>query len=143
MGFSSVFFSSTFLEWRKGPFYWKNKHVSLKSQKLLKISSVIQSCIQFLYAPSIMHTISVCTIMILSFRTDRSRQTVDPDQTAPKEQSDQGLHCLPFRLLIRVYTVCHSVYIFWAHCSVLKLYSSSFRIVTASFSDVQIFRSLW
>ena len=20
----------------------------------------------------------------------------DPDQTAPKEQSDQGLHCLPF-----------------------------------------------
>ena len=22
--------------------------------------------------------------------------SVDPDQTAPKEQSDQGLHCLPF-----------------------------------------------
>ena len=22
--------------------------------------------------------------------------SADPDQTAPKEQSDQGLHCLPF-----------------------------------------------
>ena len=22
----------------------------------------------------------------------------DPDQTTPKDQSDQGLHCLPFRL---------------------------------------------
>ena len=29
---------------------------------------------------------------------DRSLLTnsVDPDQTAPKEQSDQGLHCLPY-----------------------------------------------
>ena len=24
--------------------------------------------------------------------------SVDPDQTAPKEQFDQGLHCLPFSL---------------------------------------------
>ena len=24
----------------------------------------------------------------------------DPDQTAPKEQSDQGLHCLPFHLVL-------------------------------------------
>ena len=31
---------------------------------------------------------------------DRQVRTnsVDPDQTAPSEQSDQGLHCLPFRL---------------------------------------------
>ena len=34
------------------------------------------------------------TIMILSFRTDRSGQTVRPRE----EQSDQGLHCLQFRL---------------------------------------------
>ena len=34
-----------------------------------------------------------CIIMNLIFRTERSEQTrVDPDQ----EQSDQGLHCLPF-----------------------------------------------
>ena len=25
--------------------------------------------------------------------------SADPDQTAPKEQSDQGLHCLPFHKL--------------------------------------------
>ena len=30
------------------------------------------------------------TVMILRFRTDRSEQT--------EQQSDQGLHCLPFRL---------------------------------------------
>ena len=35
------------------------------------------------------------TVMFLSFRTGRFRQTVlDPDQT----QSDQGLHCLQFPL---------------------------------------------
>ena len=34
------------------------------------------------------------TVMILSFQTDRTGQTVDPDQTAP----DQGLWCLTFHL---------------------------------------------
>ena len=33
------------------------------------------------------------------FQTDRSwANSVDPDQTAPEEQSDQGLHCLQFPL---------------------------------------------
>ena len=32
------------------------------------------------------------TVMILSFRTGR------PGQTVLEEQSDQGIHCLPFRL---------------------------------------------
>ena len=27
--------------------------------------------------------------------------SADPDQTAPREQSDQGLHCLPFCLHLR------------------------------------------
>ena len=33
---------------------------------------------------------------------DRSgaANSADPDQTAPKEQSDQGLHCLIFRQLL-------------------------------------------
>ena len=35
------------------------------------------------------------TVMFLSFRTDRSGQTM---QTQFRLQSDQGLHCLPFRL---------------------------------------------
>ena len=33
----------------------------------------------------------VCTVIILSFRTDRSGQTVQTD-----EQSDQAVHCLRF-----------------------------------------------
>ena len=37
----------------------------------------------------------ICTVMILSFRTEMPGQTV---QTQIEEQSDQGLHCLPFHL---------------------------------------------
>ena len=41
----------------------------------------------------------VYTIMILSFRTDRSEQTVQTQiRLLLEEQSDQGLHCLQFRL---------------------------------------------
>ena len=39
------------------------------------------------------------TVMILSFRTDRSGQTVQTQiRLLLEEQSDQGLHCLPFCL---------------------------------------------
>ena len=39
------------------------------------------------------------TIMILSFRTDMPGQTVQTQiRMFLEEQSDQGLHCLPFRL---------------------------------------------
>ena len=39
------------------------------------------------------------TIMILSFRTDRSGQTVQTQiRLLLEEQSDQGLHCLLFHL---------------------------------------------
>ena len=39
------------------------------------------------------------TVMILSFWTDRPGQTVQTQiRLLQKEQSDQGLHCLPFRL---------------------------------------------
>ena len=41
------------------------------------------------------------TVNVLNFCTPVSDKvacvnSADPDQTAPKEQSDQGLHCLPF-----------------------------------------------
>ena len=36
------------------------------------------------------------TVMILGFRTDRPGQTLQTQ--IREEQSDQGLHCLPFRL---------------------------------------------
>ena len=39
-----------------------------------------------------------CTVMILSFRTDMPGQTVQTKIRLLQEQSDQGLHCLPFRL---------------------------------------------
>ena len=39
------------------------------------------------------------TVMILSFRTDRSRQTVQTQiRLLLEDQSDQGLHCLQFHL---------------------------------------------
>ena len=39
------------------------------------------------------------TVMILSFRTDVPGQTVQTQtRLLLEEQSDQGLHCLPFRL---------------------------------------------
>ena len=39
------------------------------------------------------------TVMIVSFRTDRPGQTVQTQiRLLLEEQSDQGLHCLPFRL---------------------------------------------
>ena len=41
----------------------------------------------------------IFTVMILSFWTDMPRQTVQTQiRLLPEEQSDQGLHCLPFRL---------------------------------------------
>ena len=43
--------------------------------------------------------VNLATIMTLSFRTDRSGQTVQTQiRLLLVEQSDQGLHCLLFRL---------------------------------------------
>ena len=57
--------------------------------------------------------------------SEKSLNSVEPDQTV---QSDQ------------VYTVCHSVCIFWAHYSDIKPNCSTFRIITANFSGFRIFR---
>ena len=43
--------------------------------------------------------VDLSTVMILSFRTDRFGQTVQTQiRLLLEEQSDQGLHCLQFRL---------------------------------------------
>ena len=55
--------------------------------------------------------------------------SVDPDQTAP-------------RSLIRVYTVCNSLCIFWMHYSTEKSYCSTFRVITANFRVSEILRFL-
>ena len=43
--------------------------------------------------------------------------------------------------LIRVYTVCHSVCIFWTHNSMENPYWSKFWIIRVNFPGVHIFRS--
>ena len=60
------------------------------------------------------------TIIFLSFRTDRSGQT----------QSS----------LIRVYTVCNFLCIFWMHYSKETPSCSTFRVITTNFLGVRIFR---
>ena len=47
------------------------------------------------------------------------------------------------RCMINVYTVCHCVCVFWKHYSGVQPHCSNFRITTAIFSSVQIFRILW
>ena len=61
--------------------------------------------------------------MVLSFRTDRSGQTVQNHIR-----------------MIRVYTVCNSVRVFWMHYSVVKPPCSNFRMINANFSGVRMFR---
>ena len=61
------------------------------------------------------------TVMFLSFRTDRSGQTV---QTQIR--------------LLRVYTVCNSLCIFWMHYSKGKQSCSTFRVITANFQVSEI-----
>ena len=75
--------------------------------------------------------------MIQSFRTDRSGQTVQTQirlEQSDQALSDQGLfdqdlHCLQFHL----------------HLLDILLYGKyslfNFKVITANFSDVQIFRS--
>ena len=47
----------------------------------------------------VIKALTVGTVMILSFRTDRPGQTVQTQiRLLLEEQSDQGLRCLPFRL---------------------------------------------
>ena len=60
----------------------------------------------------------------LVFRTDRSGQTV---------QTQIRL------LLIRVYTVCCFVYIFWTHFSMVKPRCSNFRMITTILSMSEFF----
>ena len=69
------------------------------------------------------------TITVPSFLTGRSRQTVLIQIRLPlQEQSDQGLHCLPFRL--------HLLGALPGH----KTNCSTSRLITANFSGVWIFR---
>ena len=60
---------------------------------------------------------NMTTVMILSFQTDRCEQIVQTQ----------------IRLLLGVYTVCHSVCIVWTHYSMVEPHSSNFRVITTIF----------
>ena len=64
----------------------------------------------------------------LSFRTDRSGQTVQTQIRLLLERSS----------LIRVYTVCNSLCIVWMHYSKEKPSCSTFRMITANFQVSEI-----
>ena len=76
---------------------------------------VIDTCtnyqiyVLFNFLPIVLHCSSVCsTVIFLSFRTDRSGQTVQTQiRLLLEEQSDQGLHCLLFHLhLLEAFLCC-------------------------------------
>ena len=68
--------------------------------------------------------------MILSFRTDRSEQTVQTQiRLLLEEQSDQGLHCLLFHL--------HFLTEYPKFCPL----GLNFRLITAKFSGVRKLRN--
>ena len=52
-----------------------------------------------------------------------------------EEQSDQGLHCLPFRLH-RLDSLLYGR----AHVLLVEPHSSNFRVITTNFLGVRIFR---
>ena len=54
------------------------------------------------------------TAVFLSFRTDRTANSADPDQTA-------------------LYTVCHSLCIIWMYYSMVKPPCLNFRVITLNF----------
>ena len=65
--------------------------------------------------------------MFLNFQTDRSEQTV--------------LTQIGLLSLSRVYTVCHYICIFWTYYSMVRPPCSNFRVITANYLGVQIFRN--
>ena len=62
------------------------------------------------------------TVMVLSFRADKSLQTLQTQIRLLLESS-----------LIRVYTVCNSLCIFWMHFSMVKPPCSKFRVLQQIF----------
>ena len=69
--------------------------------------------------------------MILSFQTDRSGQTVQAQiRLLLMEQSDQGLHCLPF-----------SADLYWTNFSMETPFCLNFRKIAAYILGVLKFRN--
>ena len=69
-----------------------------------------------------------------------------PNWSSVFGQTDRGKQCRPRSdcswrsSLIRVYSVCHSICIFWTNCSVVKRYCSQFRMIAAIFRVTEYLR---
>ena len=72
---------------------------------------------------------NLSTVIFLSFRTVRSGKQCRPRSDCSYRSS-----------LIRVYTVCNSLCIFWMHYSKEMPSCSTFRVITTNFLGVRIFR---
>ena len=66
--------------------------------KDIKITSYFLHSRKYIPMEVIKHLIVLSTVIFLSFRTDRSGQTVEQSDQGLEEQSDLGLHCLQFPL---------------------------------------------
>ena len=63
----------------------------------------LSSCHHYVCFKALNEDVTKCMVMILSFRTKRSGQTVqNQNRLLLEEQSDQGLHCLPFHFIFLV-----------------------------------------
>ena len=58
----------------------------------------------------------------------------------PKQPTNQLIRLLLRSSLIRIYTVCHSIYIFWRHYFIVKLNCFILRTTTVAGLGVPIFR---
>ena len=88
------------IEYPQRMFLWRNnQNYPLIITKYPPSLSHCHSFNQSAYLVKCKYTCPLTTVMILSFQTDRPGQTVQTQiRLLLEEQSDQGLHCLPFRL---------------------------------------------
>ena len=105
LGIRPVWSESSLSAWRKvGSLatHWTHSESSDQTGRMLRLIWVFVGRIATLFVLSwdgSFPSNQVNTVMFLSFRTGRSGQTVQTQiRLLLKEQSDQGLHCLPFRL---------------------------------------------
>ena len=76
------------------------------------------------------HKILQTTIIYLSFRADKSEQTVKTEiRLVLEEQSKQELHCLHFCVHLLVAFLCDRTFL-------------SFRVIATNFEDIQKLRKI-
>ena len=99
----------------------------IRKKSITICSILVCLCIQLFR-----HAVWACiftTVIFPSFQTDRSGQTVQTQiRLLLKEQSDQGLHCLQFTLIL------------WMHYSNETPSCSTFKVITTNCLGVGIFR---